>query len=435
MGKKAQERKVVAVQSRNAVTQAPSRSPPNRKKTVVISELIEQPREGCLPPFSDAILQPRPPAELTISIPEPQEKNDEQMDLERGVEPKPVESGFMGQSTPNVCGDTATNPRRWGYRNIFGLSIAFVTVFCAFIGLQNLQSSINTEGGLGLASLSVLYAVFFLSGFVTPVIVRILGTKYTLLFGFVCHLIYSLSNYHPTWYTLIPSSFAIGFASAPIWVAATTHITEVAVTIAPALRKNQDQLISMFIGIFYFFFQFSQIPGNLASSLILFPYDQQVDQLNSSDFSTVSSAAETAYLNETAPSSDDICDVLESTSIDPNLYNILVSLYVVFVVTGIIILLLTVDQLQTDSQFFSTERKFEIFLKKPLLELLKVLKDVRMIMIAPMAIFSGLEMSFAVGSFTEVGENTVLINALCVQSTYSLSKKERFRHIDTHSKC
>ena len=427
MGKKAQERKVVAVQSRNAVTQAPSQSPPNRKRTVSISELIEQPREGCLPPFSDAILQPRPPAELPISIPEPQEKNDEQMDLERGGKPEVVASGFMGQSAPNVCcacGDTATNTRRWGYRNVFGLSIAFVTVFCAFNGLQNLQSSINAEGGLGLVSLSVVYAVFFLSGFVTPGIVRTLGTKYTLLFGFVCHLIYSLTNYHPTWYTLIPSSFAIGFASAPIWVAATTHITEVAVAIAPALRKNQDQLISMFIGIFYFFYQLSQIPGNLASSLILFPYDQQVDQLNSSDFSTVSSAAETAYLNETAPSSDDICDVLESTSIDPNLYNILVSLYVVFVVTGIIILLLTVDQLQTDSPFFSTERKFELFLKKPLLELLKVLKDVRMIMIAPMAVFSGMELSFAVGSFTEVGE----IYSACMYSPFIFLYTKKVAH-------
>ena len=405
MGKKAQERKVVTVQPRKAVNPQSSRSPPNRTKAAVISELIEQPREleGQLPPFLDAILQPSPPAELSVSIPEHQEE--QAGGVERGAEAE--EKAESEQIVCCACGDIANRPRRWGYRNICGLSIAFVTVFCAFIGLQNLQSSINAEGGLGLASLSVLYAVFFLSGFVTPGIVRLLGTKYSLLFGFVCHLIYSLTNYHPTWYTLIPSSVAIGFASAPIWVAATTHITEVAVTIAPALKKDQNRLISMFISIFYFFFHFSQIPGNLASSLILFPYDRQDNRLNASNVSTASEI--TAYFNKAAPPSDDVCNVLEVTSIDRRFYNILVSAYVFFVVTGIVILLLTVDRLQSDVQLFSAGRKFELFLKRPLLDLLKVLKDARMIMIAPMAMFSGLEMSFAVGAFTEVGVNTMIL--------------------------
>ena len=259
----------------------------------------------------------------------------------------------------------------------------------------------------------------------TPGIVRLLGTKYCLLFGFVCHLIYSLANYHPTWYTLIPSSVAFGFASAPVWVAATTHITEVAVTIAPALKKDQNRLISMFVGIFYFFFHFSQIPGNLASSLILFPYGQQDNQPNVSNVSSAPSEI-TAYLDEEAPPSDDVCNVLEVTSIDRTFYNILVSAYVFFVVTGIAILLLTVDRLQTDAHLFSAGRKFELFLKRPLLDLLKVLKDVRMIMIAPMAMFSGLEQSFVFGAFTEVSVNTPMY----VQCTYSQRSTSTCRSLD-----
>ena len=147
MGKKAHERKAVTVQPRKAAHSQSSRSPQNRTKAVVISELIEQPREGQLPPFLDAILQPSPPAELSVSLPEHQ---GEQTAVESSAEP---------DETPKdreiVCcarGDIADYPRRWGYRNVFGLSIAFVVVFCAFIGLQNLQSSINAEGGLGLAS-------------------------------------------------------------------------------------------------------------------------------------------------------------------------------------------------------------------------------------------------------------------------------------------
>ena len=202
----------------------------------------------CSNPLNNAILEPSPPAELSVSLPE---HHGEQTGAESDAEAE--ERAKTGQIVCCAGGDIANYPRRWGYRNVFGLSIAFVTVFCAFIGLQNLQSSINAEGGLGLASLSVLYAVFFLSGFVTPGIVRLFGTKYSLLLGFICHLIYSLANYHPTWYTLIPSSVAFGFASAPVWVAATTHITEVAVTIAPALKKDQNRNQHVHWHILFFF--------------------------------------------------------------------------------------------------------------------------------------------------------------------------------------
>lgn len=173
------------------------------------------------------------------------------------------------------------------------------------------------------------------------------------------------------------------------------------------------------------FFHFSQIPGNLASSLILFPYGQQDDQPNASNVSSAPSEI-TAYLDEEAPPSDDVCNVLEVTSIDRTFYNILVSAYVFFVVTGIAILLLTVDRLQTDAHLFSAGRKFELFLKRPLLDLLKVLKDVRMIMIAPMAMFSGLEQSFVFGAFTEVSVNTPMY----VQCTYSQRSTSTCRSLD-----
>ena len=115
--------------------------------------------------------------------------------------------------------------------------------------------------------------MFILSGFITPGFLKLFGTKYSLLFDCIlCHLIYNLSNYYPSWYTLVPASILIEFAAGPIWAAAISHVAQVAVTAAQSLGKKQDYLISKFTGIFFFFFQFSQVPGNIASSLILFPY-------------------------------------------------------------------------------------------------------------------------------------------------------------------
>ena len=287
--------------------------------------------------------------------------------------------------------DSRGKSKRWAYKNVYGLSLAFVVLFTAFIGLQNLQSSINSAGGLGLVTLSLLYAMFIAAGFITPGFLKLFGTKYSLLFGFICHLIYTLTNYYPSWYTLVPASVLIGFASGPIWAAASTHLAKVAVMVAPSLRKKQDYLISKFTGVFFFFFQFSQVPGNLASSLILFPYTEDL---------TIDSDVNLNVSNDS--SEIEACNILTSQSFDAKYLYILVSVYVGFIVTSIVLLLVFVDRLPTSNSFFSTEKKLELYLKKPLIELLKVLKDVKMLLIAPMVVYNGMELAFAFGTFTEV---------------------------------
>ena len=286
--------------------------------------------------------------------------------------------------------------KRWAYKNVYGLSLAYVVLFTAFSGLQNLQSSINSAGGLGLATLSLLYATFLAAGFITPGFLKLFGTKYSLLFGFICHLIYTLTNYYPSWYTLVPASILIGFASAPIWAAASTHLAEVAMMVAPNLGKKQDYLISKFTGIFFFFFQFSQVPGNLASSLILFPYNE--------DF-TIDSDTNLNISNDYYGEGE-VCNILAGQSFDVKYLYILVSVYVGFIVTSIVLLLVFVDRLPTNNSFFSTEKKFQLYLKEPLIELLKVLKDRKMLLLAPMVVYNGMELAFAFGTFTEVSIHT-----------------------------
>ena len=289
--------------------------------------------------------------------------------------------------------------RRWANKNVYGLSIMYVVLFTAFIGLQNLQSSINAAGGLGLVTLSLLYSSLIIAGFFTPGILRLLGTKYSLLFGCICHLIYTLTNYYPSWYTLVPASILVGFAFGPTWSAACTHLLEVAVIAAPSLGKKQDYLISKFTGIFFLIYQFSQVPGNLASSLILFPY-------NGEDF-----VIESNFSND---SSDEICNYLETATFDVKYLYMLVSVYVGFIVTSIVLLLIFVDRLPTTNSFFSAEKKFELYLKEPLVDLLKVLKDVKMLLLAPMVIYNGMELAFAFGTFTEVGVCVCVCVCVCV---------------------
>ncbi len=281
------------------------------------------------------------------------------------------------ESMKGMSGLCSPGPRRWAYRNLYGASIAFMLVFSAFIGIQNLQSSLNAE--LGLVSLSVTYAFYFLIGFATPGIVRFLGTKYALLFGFICHTVYIASNFYPEYYTLIPSSILLGIGSGPVWAGLSTHLATTAITLAPHVSQSIDIVISKFTGTFFFIFQLTQLFGNLASSLVLFPYGES--------------------RNDTTP---DVCDDTEAADVEPALKFILLAIYLSFDVAGIVVLLIVVNRLDTDFEFTSRAALMRRYCSQPFIDLLKVLFSWKMLLLGPLSLYNGLELSFAFGSFTQV---------------------------------
>lgn len=96
-------------------------------------------------------------------------------------------------------------------KNVYVISLGFLFLFTAFQSLQNLQSSLNKVEGLGLASLSVIYATLILSCiFVPPFVIGRLGCKWTLVLSMTGYVLYTVSNYYARWGTLIPASIIIG---------------------------------------------------------------------------------------------------------------------------------------------------------------------------------------------------------------------------------
>nr|CAD7425944.1 unnamed protein product [Timema monikensis] len=68
---------------------------------------------------------------------------------------------------------------RWRIlRNIVMISFAFMIQFTAFQGAANLQSSVNSSAGLGIASLATIYGALILSNVFLPVVmIRFVKTE------------------------------------------------------------------------------------------------------------------------------------------------------------------------------------------------------------------------------------------------------------------
>ena len=296
--------------------------------------------------------------------------------------------------TPDAAAADIKYSKGYVYSNVYGLGIALLLNGAAILGLVSLQSSINEKEGLGLASLSVYFGSSSLIGFVTAGILTVFGTKFSLVIGFGCRVVIIVCNYYPTWYTLIPGAVLSGFGSTITWASMTAHVTGVAELIAPSFDKDRVYLVSKYTGIVFFFYYAATIPGNLASSLIFYPYNYNATE--ESELSNYSGNETTSSCGRASENSERLDEIY--------LYSLL-SVYVVSAIASILVSMFCLSHLPTENNFFSTNQKFQLYFRKPFLQLLRVLVDKRMLLIAPILLASALVDTFAFGTYTEVGRD------------------------------
>ncbi|XP_022085595.1 protein unc-93 homolog A-like [Acanthaster planci] len=117
------------------------------------------------------------------------------------------------------------SPERRILKNLVAVCVVFALSSLCFSSLQTLQSTLNSSKGLGLASLSCTYAVATASAlFISPVLIRKVGPRKTVILGSMGYGIYAVSNFYPRFYTVIPAAILCGLAANPCWAAASTYL-------------------------------------------------------------------------------------------------------------------------------------------------------------------------------------------------------------------
>ena len=161
-------------------------------------------------------------------------------------------------------------------KNLLVVSIGVTLMFIAMFGLTNLQSSMNSEGGLGVYSLAMSFAAFMLGSLISPWIVRRFRPKACLILGCLSPLFYVIVNFRPSFALFLPASFILGLSKVVLWNAVSTYITEIGIDESNRKNKPPDNVISRYYGIFFLTLQLAFVFGNLISSLILLPSPKEI---------------------------------------------------------------------------------------------------------------------------------------------------------------
>lgn len=276
------------------------------------------------------------------------------------------------------------------FKNVLVVSIGFLSLFTAYGGLQSLQSSLNAEDGMGVASLSVIYGAIIVSSmFLPPIMIKNLGCKWTIVAGMACYVSYSVGNLYPGWYTLMPTSVILGLGGSPLWSAKCTYLTISGNVQAAKEGKKGSDVINQYFGIFFFIFQSSAVWGNLMSSLIFgqdtniadIPYEQ-LQLCGAADCGLVVNASGTAPIRPAQ-----------------SLVWTLVGCYIGVGVLAMIIVAVFLDNIDHEqtSQFRENREPF----CQTFLATFRLLKDWRLVTLIPLTMYSGFEQSFLSGEYTK----------------------------------
>ena len=96
-------------------------------------------------------------------------------------------------------------------KNVCVLGIGFLLTFTAYGSLEKLQSSLYSDERLGLVSLIVIYTAFGLSClFVPTILINKLGCKYSLMLAMGGVVTFTIANFYPRYWTLLPTSAITG---------------------------------------------------------------------------------------------------------------------------------------------------------------------------------------------------------------------------------
>ncbi|XP_045110446.1 UNC93-like protein [Portunus trituberculatus] len=274
-------------------------------------------------------------------------------------------------------------------KNIIIISIAFTFLFTAYNSMANLQSSINQT--VGTVSLTTVYAALVVSCcFLPSLLIKTLKTKYTMAVCMLGYSSYIAAQFHPTLATMVPTAILVGLGAAPMWSAKCSYLTQVGTKYAELTGQDKEVVITRYFGIFFLFFQSTQVWGNLISSSVL---STDTGVLNKTDEELETCGYNFCLATQNATNGDDGIPNWQRYT--------MASIYLVCALLSSVIIVVFVDPLRRfvgkEKETAATEGKSSIQL---LIATFNHMRHPYQLLIIPLTIWSGVEQGFFQSDFT-----------------------------------
>ncbi len=144
-------------------------------------------------------------------------------------------------------------------KNILLVGASWILLFTAFQSIANLQSSLNSDSGLGTISLSIIYITLIIGSILLPTtMMDKLGIKWTLVICQSSYILYIVANLYAKYWTIVPAAILLGLGAAPLWSAKCVFLTDLGTHYAQISGEKSEIVISRFFGIFFAMFQSSK---------------------------------------------------------------------------------------------------------------------------------------------------------------------------------
>ena len=291
--------------------------------------------------------------------------------------------------------DRPTHLPKWRiWKNLLSLSLAYTFVYTSYTSLQNLESSLNAQSGLGVITLSCVFGGMCLSSLYAPVLIRIVGTKYVMMTLFVAVGLFSAAHYSPTYYTLLPAALLLGLLASPGSASESVYIANMARVYAVVTGQEEPEAtIAWFNGIYAVFFQVTQITGNLIASSVLKATENGTEDYNASAGSNVTCGGRFCP-------GDNVTGSANFERPPNGVINMLVSIFIGCCIVGLLLMLVLMDRCRAIEKATAGRRQW----LEDILGTIVAHVHPWMACLIPLFLWTGVEQAFLFSEYTEVGQ-------------------------------
>lgn len=279
---------------------------------------------------------------------------------------------------------TRHNIKYFAYKNLLLVSFMVFCLGTALLPLQDLQTSLYSEDGLGFMSLCFIYIGMALGSLFLPTIcLNKCGPKTTITLSVLGYFVFITVNFYGRYHTLLPAGFIFGVCTGILYSAISFYIKELARKYAEFTSMSEGEIFGKFYPIYFSIFKLSQISGNMFSSNLLHYKRPVMDKPTS---------------NTTCGAS--FCPYMElpeyNVIISQSMLFTLICISLAFTCIAFILPLFFINNIRDENLTGKNLTKASL-----IISILKEMKDIRMALLTPILFFSGLQCGLIYSDFTQ----------------------------------